>query len=359
MSGALGPPATAARRPLYGDLRRWGLIHADALALLAELPAASVDAVVTDPPYGLSFKGERWDGGSLADGRGFQEFTRWWAEHVVRVLRPGGYVAAFGAPRTVHRLVAGFEDAGLEIRDQLLWCFGTGVPKSRRMPGGLGSGLKPAYEPVVLARKRLDRTLGTITANLAAYGTGALNIDATRIPKPGDEHQADGYWPATFALGHEADCDPPSGDCVPDCVVPLIDRILERRCQFAAQERRPGAPPFSRLFYAAKASSAEREAGLEALPKRQTPIFSGSGSQRRACTHPTVKPVALMRWLVRLVVPPGGLVLDPFAGSGSTGVAAVLEGRQFVGIEREAEYVDIARGRIVHWAEQPEPETAA
>lgn len=336
---------------LYGDLRRWGLVHADALALLKQLPASSVDAVVVDPPYGLGFKGEHWDGGNQAGGRSFQEFTRWWAEQVVRIVKPGAYLTASCAPKTVHRLVAGFEDAGLEVRDQLLWCFGTGVPKSRRMAGGLGSGLKPAYEPIVLARKPLDRTLGTITANVAAHGTGALNIDATRIAKPGGEHQRDGYWPATLALGHEVDCDQQSGDCVPDCVVPLIDRI-------AAQERAPGAPPFSRLFYAAKASRVEREKGLENLPKRQTPIFSGTLRAPRANGHPTVKPISLMRWLVRLVVPPGGLVLDPFAGSGSTGIAAVLEGRQFVGIEAEAEYVEIARARIAHWAGQVGSEAA-
>ena len=329
--------------PLYGDLRRWGLVHADALELLGALPAASLDAIVTDPPYGLSFNNQPWDGGHLADGLGFQAFTRWWAEHVFRVLKPGGYVAAFGAPRTVHRLVAGFEDAGLEIRDQLLWCFSTGMPKSRRMANGLGSGLKPAYEPIVLARKPLDRATPTITANVAAHGTGALNIDAARIPKAGHDAESDGYWPATLALGHEPDCDEQGGDCVPGCVVPLIDRI-------AAQERTPGTPPFSRLFYAAKASRVEREKGLEHLPRLQTPIFSGTLRAPRANGHPTVKPISLMRFLVRLVVPPGGLVLDPFAGSGSTGIAAVLEGRQFVGIEREIEYVDIARARIAHWA---------
>ncbi|MEJ7783284.1 MAG: site-specific DNA-methyltransferase [Solirubrobacteraceae bacterium] len=327
---------------LYGDLHRWGLVHADALALLKQLPAGSIDAVVVDPPYWLGFKGEHWDGGNQAGGRSFQAFTAWWAEQVLRILKPGGYVAAFGAPRTVHRLVAGFEDAGLEVRDQMLW-LASGVPKSRRMAGGLGSGLKPAYEPIILARKPLDRATPTIAGNVAKHTTGALNIDATRIARLDDDGQADGYWPATLALGHEADCDPPSGDCVPDCVVPLIDRI-------AAQERRPGTLPFSRLFYAAKASRAEREAGLENLPKLQTPIFSGTLRAPRANGHPTVKPIALMRWLVRLVVPPGGLVLDPFAGSGSTGIAAVLEGRQFVGIEAEAEYVEIARARIAYWA---------
>jgi DNA modification methylase len=336
--------AHAQDRPvIYGDLRRWGVIHADALALLRQLPANSIDAVVTDPPYGLSFNGEPWDSGRLADGHGFEAFTTWWAEEIRRVLKPGGYVVAFGAPRTFHRLAAGSEDAGLEVRDQLLWCFGSGVPKSRRMPGGLGSTLKPAYEPIMLARKPLDPTTPTIAANLARYGTGTLNIDATRTPRPGQRHPSEGYWPANLGLMHEPECDERTGDCVPACPRPLIDRI-------AATERRPGAPAFSRLFYAAKASRAEREAGLEQLPKQLAPIFSGTGGAPRSNRHPTVKPISLMRWLVRLVTPPAGLVLDPFAGSGSTGCAAVLERRQFVGIERQAEYVDIARARIAYWA---------
>jgi len=342
------PVPARLRPPLYGDLRRWALIHADALVLLAQLPASSIDAVVTDPPYGLNFNNQAWDGGRLADGLGFQAFTRWWAEQVIRVLKPGGYVAAFGAPRTVHRLVAGFEDAGLEIRDQLLWCFGTAVPKSRRMPGGLGSALKPAYEPIVLARKPLDSQAKTITANVEQHGTGALNIDAARIARPDNDAGVEGYWPANLALSHDRDCDEGRGDCVADCVVPLIDRI-------AAGREVPGAPRFSRLFLAPKASRAEREAGLERLPKGQSPIFSGRLTAPRANSHPTVKPIDLMRWLLRLVVPPGGVVLDPFAGSGSTGIAAVLEGRQFVGIEREVEYVRIARARITHWAAQVGP----
>jgi site-specific DNA-methyltransferase (adenine-specific) len=327
---------------IHGDLSRWGLVHADALALLRQFPPGSVDAVVTDPPYGLSFRDEHWDGGSLADGHGFQAFTSWWASEIDRVLKPGGHLAAFGAPRTVHRLVAGCEDAGLEIRDQLLWCF-SGVPKSRRMPGGLGSALKPAYEPIILARKPLDARTPTIGGNVALHGTGALNIDATRIPEVGLRTESEGHWPASLALQHEPGCDERSGDCVPECPRPLIDRI-------AAQERAPGAQPFSRLFYAAKASRIEREAGLDLLPKRSAAIFSGSGGAPRANLHPTVKPLSLMRWLTCLVVPPGGLVLDPFAGSGSTGCAAVLEGRPFLGIEREGGYVQIAQARIRYWA---------
>jgi len=333
----------AARPPLYGDRRRWALVQAEAMALLGQLPTASVDAIVTDPPYGLGFHGEAWDGGDLAHGQGFEAFTRWWGEQALRLLKPGGYLAACGAPRTVHRLVAGLEDAGLEVRDQLLWLYGSGLPKSRRLVGGIGSALKPAYEPIVLARAPLDRATPTITANRARHGTGALNIDAARIPKAGTP-DVEGYWPAHLALGHDEDCDEPRGECVPDCVVPLIDRL-------AAPQQAAGAPPFSRLFYAAKAARAEREAGCEQLEARVSPIFMhGEGSPKaRSNVHPTVKPIGLMRWIVRLVVPPGGVVLDPFTGSGSTGIAAVLEGRQFVGIERQAEYMQIARARLRHW----------
>jgi DNA modification methylase len=339
MSGRQVTASPPALPPLYGELRRWGLIQADALGLLHQLPDASVDAIVTDPPYGLSFGGHGWDGGSIRDGLGFQAFTRWWAEPTLRVLKPGGYLAAFGAPRTVHRLVAGLEDAGLEIRDQLLWIYGSGVPKSRRMAGGLGSALKPAYEPIVLARRPLDPAAGTIAANIARHGTGALNIGAARPPR--GDRTGEGYWPSHVTLTHEPDCDETAGDCVPTCVVPLIDRL-------AAPHRSKDAPSFSRLFYAAKASRAEREAGLKGLPEVEARIFSGSDRRPRRNVHPTVKPIGLMRWLVRLVAPDGGLVLDPFAGSGSTGIAAVLEDRQFVGIEREAVYVEIARARIRH-----------
>ena len=206
-----------------------------------------------------------------------QAFTAWWATELERVLMPGAYVAAFGAPRTVHRLVAGIEDAGLEVRDQLLWCFGGGVPKSRRLPGGLSTALTPAYEPIVLARKPFDRATPTTMANVARYATGALNIDARRVRKPCGATARDGFWPANLALGHERDCDAAVGDCVPACVVTLLDRL-------AAPGRAPDAPPFSRLFYAGKASRAEREAGLKRLAKRSRSFFSEpTGGLARTC----------------------------------------------------------------------------
>lgn len=331
------------RPPLYGDRRRWGLIQADSLAFLPLLPDACVDAVITDPPYGIAFRGQQWDGGYLTDPEGFQAFTSAWAREVRRILKPGGYAAIFGAPRTVHRLVAGAEDAGLEIRDQLLWLYATGVPKSRRMPDGLGTALKPCYEPILLARRPLDPAVTTVADNLSLHGTGALGINAARIPRPESEPVQEGFWPPNLTLGHDTDCTALS--CVTRCAVPLID-------QLAAGRRSPSTPAFSRLFYATKTSRAERETGCERLTATSSEIFTHGHKTARTNSHPTVKPLSLMRWLTRLVVPPGGVVLDPFAGSGSTGCAAVLEGRQFVGLEREYEYVEIARARLAHWAQR-------
>jgi hypothetical protein len=213
--------------------------------------------------------------------------------------------------------VSGIEDAGLEVRDQLLWLYAQGMPKSRRLPGGLGTTLKPAYEPILIARKPLA---GTTTDNLQRFGTGALNIEATRVGG------ASGYWPANVAASHS-----------PDCPVALL----------AGERVGP-----SRLFFCAKATKREREAGCEHLPQRSAQLYTGTGrpARERRNTHPTVKPVELMRWLVRLAVPEGGVVLDPFTGSASTGIAAVVEGRRFLGIERESEYVDIACARLSHWA---------
>lgn len=335
------------RQPLpqmYGDLTHWGLIEADALTLLQQLPDASVDAVVTDPPYALAFGGKNWDGAGehryLADPDGFQAFTETWAYEVKRVLKPGGYVAAFCAPRTFHRLVAGAEVAGLEVRDQLLWLFASGMPKSRRFPGDLGTALKPAYEPILLARAPLGRNAHgkrlTISQNLAAHGTGAMNIGSTRVPRRGSARSSEGYWPSHIAMSHHSRCQ--RERCDVECPVPKIDRLCPQ-----------GKESLSRLFYAAKASRQERDAGCERLPAVDAPVFVGKTTRPRRNSHSTVKPIDLMRWIIKLVVPVGGVVLDPFTGSGSTGCAAVLENRQFVGIEREVEYLPIARARLAYW----------
>jgi DNA modification methylase len=309
------------------DTQTWGLIEADALTVLTRLPNHSIDAVISDPPYGIDFHGEAWDrfgGENLSASEAFERWTRVWASECKRVLKPGAHLLAFGAPRTFHRLVAGIEEAGLEVRDQLLWLYGTGVPKAPQLPKGLGTTLKPSFEPILLARAPLQ---GNTKTNLERWGTGALNIGAARV---GEAR----YWPANIALSH-----------APDCPVRLLDN--------------PGDGP-SRLFYCAKTTRSEREAGCERLPARLVQIYNGPEHPPRLVhnTHPTVKPLSLMRWLIRLAVPSGGVVLDPFAGSGSTGIAAVQEGRVFLGIEREAEYVDIACARLTHHARQAALEAA-
>jgi DNA modification methylase len=333
--------SAASKVALYqDDTQTWGLIEADALLTLAKLPDACVDAIVCDPPYGIEIIGEAWDGAAirqavrrdgevLRSGEALERWTSVWAAQARRVLKPGGHLIAFAAPRTFHRLVSGVEDAGFEIRDQLLWLFGQGLPKSPRLSGGRGTALKPAYEPILLARKPLD---GSTIDNLERHGTGALNIDATRIGEAG-------YWPPHLALTHADACGETS--CAPDCPAGMIDAA------------RPDLLP-SRLLFCAKASKQERESGCEQLPERSVKLYTGRNrpARLRANVHPTVKPLELMRWLVKLVTPPGGLVLDPFTGSGSTGAAAVLEGRDFIGIEREGQYVDIACARITHWAHQ-------
>lgn len=325
---------TKAMPALYGDLQNYALIQGDSLMLLRSFPDHSVDAVVTDPPYAIGFDGEAWDGGDLASPLGFQAFSADWAAEVRRVLKPGGHVLAFGSPRTFHRMVAGCEDIGLEIRDQLLWLHGRGVPKSRMLPGGVSTTLKPSYEPIMLARAPLAE--GTAVANIERHRTGGLNIDATRLPKT----DGSGYWPSHVVLNHEDGCAEEDG-CQDSCAVQVVDSLGST-----------STGQLTRLFYVGKASRQEREAGLDELTHSTKEIFSSGTAlaRARANVHPTVKPIDVMRWLVRLVTPPGGLVLDPFTGSGSTGCAAVLESRRFIGIEREAKYVPIARARLTYWA---------
>ncbi len=323
------------------------LLHGDCIEVLRELEEESVEAVITDPPYGIGFKHERWDGaaireiaapsGRLSAGEAFQVFSQLWGAECLRVMRPGAFLAAFGSPRTSHRLAAGLEDAGFEIRDTLMWLYGTGMSKSRRYPGGRATTLKPAFEPIVLARKPLE---GTTEETIARHGTGALNTDACRV---GERH------PANVLLAHERGCE--DGRCAEGCAAAMLDRCAESR-------RRPGsAPPVppSRFLYCPKVSRAERDAGCERLPKRALDLFpkaEGKPKRRQGARniHPTVKPLELMRWVVRLVCPEGGMVLDPFCGSGTTGAAAAIEGRRFCGIEREPAYLEIAAARIKHWA---------
>jgi site-specific DNA-methyltransferase (adenine-specific) len=358
--------------------------HGDMREVLRGLDAASADAVVCDPPYGLSFMGKAWD--HDVPGPDF------WVE-AFRVMKPGAHLVAFGGTRTFHWLTVGIEAAGFEVRDCLVWLYGSGFPKSldvskaidkaagaerarvrtpmgptgNKYASGLGDGrpwmaeaaragfhehpgpepvtaaaaaalqgwgtaLKPAWEPIVLARRPLA---GTVAGNVLVHGTGALNVDGCRIetaetwdgggptkPREGGIGYASsssssshplGRWPANVVLDEDA-------AAALDAQAGTSERAGEPK------DRRDGGGP-SRFFYTSKAGAGERH-------------YAGKNH------HPTVKPVTLMRWLVRLVTPRGGVVLDPFCGSGSTGIAALAEGFRFIGVDLDAENVALARKRI-------------
>lgn len=319
------------------------VIEGDCLEVLGELEPESVDAIVADPPYGIGFKNEGWDSvaireavdgkvpGRLKPNEAFEVWCRIWATGCHRVLKPGGFLAAFGSPRTFHRLTCGVEDAGLEVRDTLMWLYSEGMSKSRHYPGGRATTLKPAFEPIVLARRKLD---GTTEEAIARHGTGALNVGQCKV---------EGRLPANVILGHEPECD--GGGCAPGCVAAAADVCVGGRSRLAP----------SRFLYCPKASRLERDAGCERLAPRALNLFPDKGDAPDARNpHPTVKPLELMQWLVRLLCPPGGLVLDPTAGSGTTGAAAVLEGRRFLGIELEPAYVEVAKARIAHCSPRKE-----
>ena len=270
--------------------RRWQLKHADCLTALPRLDPASIDAVITDPPYGINVNNMRWDRPSTLDptrpparrARGtdpavaFQSFSAQWSAHCLRALKPGGHLAAFAAPRTFHLLARGLEEAGFELRDVLMWIQGQGYPAARLFPGGRATGLKPAWEPIMLARRPLD---GTIAENLAKHGTGLINIDACRIkptthdcPQQGRKHRHPvsslrrGRWPANLLLTHGRSCT--SSRCEQTCPVALLG---ERH----------------RFFYAAKASRRERDAGCEQLPRRVVQTYKiGAHNVQRCKDNP-------------------------------------------------------------------------
>ena len=438
------------------------LIHADCLEALRNLPDNSVDSVVTDPPYGLSFMGKKWD-------YDVPSVDIW--QECLRVLKPGGHLLSFAGSRTYHRITCAIEDAGFEIRDQIMWVYGSGFPKSldigkaidktngegdrllkftkwmrttgltaaqinaatqsfmgshyltdKKQPAiptaemwaklrphitieipawvdelverieaerevvgktagtslavapgqnsprpavvmnltvpatpeakqwdGWGTALKPAHEPICVARKPVE---GTVAANVLKWGTGAINIDGCRVKTNDIPNCGKGKKSNVGFKTSPQNNDRPVYDGLGRFPANLIhdgsDEVLELTGSAA------------RFFYCAKASKAERNMGCEGLPitgNRPLGISSwenqtnGSGnvmgkSEPMQNHHPTVKPIALMRYLIRLVTPPDGVVLDPFLGSGTTAIAAVLEGRDWIGIEREAEYCDIARARI-------------
>ncbi len=377
-----------------------GLLQGDCREVIRTFPDESFDACITDGPYGIGFMGREWDtfkpgvetkrvvqntqhtsdnpnlkgrsrgpasspsaveyDRSLLGQRAFQEFTESWAREVYRVLKPGAHLLSFGAPRSHHRMLSGLEDAGFEMRDCLAWLFGQGFPKSLNLHNeweGWGTALKPAFEPIALARKPFK---GTLTANVQAWGTGALNIAASRVGTElvtslkglGDNRNLNddgwkgigkrpepttsvGRWPAAVILDEDAGA------------------MLGEQ---------------SRFFYCPKVSRAEREFGCDLLPARTAGEMTGgreegsaginnprAGAGRTSGSrnaHPTVKPVELMRWLVRLVTPPNGLVIDPFVGSGTTGIATELEGFSFVGIDQQEEWLNVAAARMRAWRER-------
>jgi len=297
--------------------------------VLAGIQSDSIDAIVTDPPYGLGFGNHEWD--SAVPG------VEYWSA-IIRAAKPGAYCLAFGGTRTMHRLAVAIEDAGWQIRDTLMWVYGGGFPKSRRLdgvPDHLGQCLRPAWEPIIMARKPL---VGTLAANYAAHGLGGLQIEASRIPfldprdekqtKSRNQHGKRGSKSRQNRIfgglkGARVDYNP-SGRWPANVATDGSEEVV-------------GALPAgaTRFFYRAKASQLDRNEGLP------------EGMQS---THPTVKPTALMAWWVGLVTPPDGTVLDPFCGTGSTGKAAVMLGRRFVGVDLSEEYLTIARHRLIHAA---------
>lgn len=346
----------------------WLVEQGDCLAALRACPASVVDALVTDPPAGIGFMGKKWDQDHGGRNNWIAAKAAIYCE-VLRVLKPGAHGLVWALPRTSHWTATALEDAGFEIRDVVNHLFGTGFPKSLDLGDGRGTALKPAAEHWILVRKPCD---GTTTANVERWGTGGLNVDACRLE--GER------WPAHVVLSHDEAC---GAVCAPGCAVRALDEQAgERRSGaraagryqqrdgtgiYGACEAREEPEIFassgsaSRFFYVAKPSPSERDLGCDALPMRTPAELTGSkdGAARLASPrtgagrssgrrnhHPTVKSIALMRWLCRLVTPPGGVVLDPFCGSGSTGCAAVLEGLHFAGIEQDPEYVAIARARI-------------
>ena len=375
------------------------LHHGDCLHVLRTMQSACVDAIVTDPPYGLSFMGRKWDYDVPS--------TEIW-EQCLRVLKPGGHLLAFAGTRTQHRMCVNIEDAGFEIRDMIMWCYGSGFPKSQNVgkaidkaagaerevigsklgqPGyslanngrtnavygdlhnpsaecaitapatpeaqqwdGWGTALKPALEPITVARKPFK---GTVAGNVLEHGTGAINIDGCRVESDGSHKRPfqptnnersvygeqvgfmpsnkEGRWPAN--LIHDGSDE--VTQLFPQTVsgVPGIRRKPHATNAMAGNLNMTGeieagfgdSGSAARFFYTAKASKDDRDKGN---------------------THPTVKPTDLMAYLCRLVTPVGGIVLDPFMGSGTTGKAALSEGFSFVGIERDPEYYAICESRF-------------
>lgn len=376
------------------NVKQYNIHHGNCLDVMKGMPDNSVDSIVTDPPYGLSFMGKKWD-------YDVPEQAIW--EECLRVMKPGGHLLAFAGTRTQHRMAVRIEDAGFEIRDMIAWVYGSGFPKSHNLKDewlGWGTALKPALEPITVARKPFK---GTVAANVLEHGTGALNIDGCRInpgelvpgggngkannggnfageyrgERPKVEPHTSGRWPAnlihdgsedvveqfpvTTSGGGNKSGRKEKGVCygkygAPDPDVRDIDTGSAARFFYCAKtsrkDRNEGLDGFEGQTPSDKTGRKEGSVGLVGNPdnKGQTanPFANGGGISQN--NHPTVKPTDLMAYLCRLVTPPGGTVLDPFMGSGSTGKAAMREGFRFIGIEMDADYLAIAEARIAHEA---------
>jgi site-specific DNA-methyltransferase (adenine-specific) len=383
------------------------LRNGDCIEQMRQLPPNSVDSIVTDPPYELGFMGKSWDSTGIAYS------VKMWDE-ALRVLKPGGHLLAFSGSRTYHRMAVAIEDAGFEIRDQIMWVYGSGFPKSMdvskaidKQAGverervatnegiasgsanfgggsstqlrngtkqsaqaitdkakqweGWGTALKPAHEPIVLARKPL---IGTVATNVIIHGTGALNIDGSRIGNGTGETKTVNYPDIRGNNFNNA-----NGS---------VEYTVTDQGRWPANFIHDGLDEdWAKFFYCAKASKKDRNEGLDDFAGKEVGT-KGNGLARtcascgastlqgcecpdrtyvnptRANHHPTVKPTDLMRYLVRMITPLNGTVLDPFMGSGSTGKAAVLERFSFIGIDQSADYLEIATARIKHAEQQIE-----
>lgn len=367
---------------------------------MSRLADCSIDSIVTDPPYELGFMNKSWDATGIA-----YDIKVW--QECLRVLKPGGHLLAFGGSRTYHRLACAIEDSGFQIRDQIMWVYGSGFPKSLNIGKqdgcesweGWGTALKPAHEPIVMARKPL---VGTVAQNVLTHGTGGINIDGCRVGMSDkDKEQSLNNWKpngyelkeSIYEFGTEivATEQNTQGRFPANFIHDGSDEVLElfpetntasgiasgatrgklgTQGKFgSANQKNMSEAPFygdlgsaARFFYCAKASKKDRNEGLDPdlFPLRNytdankmggagDTMLTGSGNprdSRKDNHHPTVKPTDLMRYLCRLVTPPNGTILDPFTGSGSTGKAAVAEGFNFIGIEQSAEYCEIAKVRI-------------
>jgi site-specific DNA-methyltransferase (adenine-specific) len=417
----------------------------DNIKSLQKLPDNSIDSIVTDPPYGLSFMGKKWDYDVPS--------VEFWKE-VYRVLKPGGHVLSFGGTRTYHRMVVNIEDAGFEIRDQIMWLYGSGFPKShnigksiQKLSGdvkvvgtkqgagttgksyisnnedyvngekgvfkkeyneieinndweGWGTALKPANEPICVARKPLSEK--SVAENVLRWGTGGINIDGCRVShndkisvgfmktnrekglnstsyggesdkRTEDWESTEGRFPANIILDEiagelldEQTGYLKSGEVKPHHKKNKTANGYQGSCYGKFQNEDTTLKGYgdgggaSRFFYQAKVSKAERNMGLDGFEEvditdgstrtnEETARTFGANRKNKTNSHPTVKPVSLMSYLCRLVTPPNGIVLDPFMGSGSTGIAAQLEGFRFCGMEMDADYMKIAEARIENY----------